>query len=83
MQLLNELGTMPEGEAAVLLAYAEALRATGDVTGARSTIRDARARLNARAEKITGEDLRKSFLEKVPAHARTVELARELGLPST
>jgi tetratricopeptide (TPR) repeat protein len=82
MQLLGELGTMPEGESLVLLGHAEALRATGDVTGARATLRDARAKLLARAEKITNVEIRKSFLDKVPSNARTLELARDIGLPS-
>jgi tetratricopeptide (TPR) repeat protein len=82
MQLLGDLGTMPEGESIVLLGHAEAQRATGDVTGARATLRDARARLFARSEKIPSVEIRKSFLDKVPSHARTLELAREIGLPS-
>ncbi|GEM_PF-4855109 len=33
----------------------------------------------ARAERITDEAYRKSFLERVPDHARTVELANRLS----
>ncbi len=80
--LLAELGTIPEGEAVVRLGHAEALRNTGDVTGARAAIRDARSRLLARAEKIAHAELRQSFLASVPSNARTLELARELGVPS-
>jgi hypothetical protein len=44
---------------------------------ARRTIEAARERLLSRAEKILDADLRKSFLERVPEHARTLSLARQ------
>ena len=43
--------------------------------GARRTIADARARLLAIAEKIADATYRRSFLERVPENARTLELA--------
>jgi tetratricopeptide (TPR) repeat protein len=56
--------------------YAEALHAKGDMAAAVEAIRRARADLLSRAEKIPDLALRRSFLEGVPAHARTLALSR-------
>jgi tetratricopeptide (TPR) repeat protein len=58
----------------VLLA--EALHASGEVEAAREALREARAELLARADKIADPAYRRSFLEDIPAHARTLELSR-------
>jgi tetratricopeptide (TPR) repeat protein/predicted Ser/Thr protein kinase len=76
MTLLESLGGIEEGEALVRLAYAEALRANGDVAEARQVIAQALARLVARAEQIRDPRWRASFLDKVPDHARTMALAQ-------
>ncbi len=65
-----------EGEATVRLVYAEAQRAAGDEAAARATLLAARDRLIERAERIRQPAWRSSFLENVPDHARTIELAR-------
>jgi tetratricopeptide (TPR) repeat protein len=64
-------------EAPVRLALAEALRANGEETSALEAVRAARDRLVDRAAKIASPELRRSFLERVPANARTLRLARE------
>ncbi len=64
-------------EGAVRLVHAEALRATGDVARGREVLLGAAQRLGERAAKIGDEALRRSFLERVPVHARTLALAGE------
>ena len=76
IDLLDTLGALEEGEALVRLVYAEALRASTDRRAA-SAILDARDHLLARAAKIRDPVLRRSFLERVPENARTVDRARE------
>jgi tetratricopeptide (TPR) repeat protein len=72
------------GEAVVRLVRAEALNAASDVEGAREAIGIARERLLASAGKISSAELRRSFLERVPTNARTLQLAKEwLGAPTT
>jgi eukaryotic-like serine/threonine-protein kinase len=78
--IFEDLGGIEEGESLILLALAEALRARGDAHTARETIARARARLEERAARMVDPAIRRSFLEKVPEHARTLELATELGL---
>jgi eukaryotic-like serine/threonine-protein kinase len=76
--ILDELGGIEEGESLILLALAEAQHASGQTDNARETIARARARLEERAEAIEDPDIRRGFLQQVPEHARTFELAREL-----
>jgi eukaryotic-like serine/threonine-protein kinase len=75
--LLESLGSLEAGEALVQSVHAETLHASGDVLGARSVIAKARARLMERAMKIDDLALRKSFLERVPSHARVIARAAE------
>jgi tetratricopeptide (TPR) repeat protein len=75
-EILAKLGTFSV-EAVVLLARAEALRASGDLEAAKTTIRHAREKLQARAGKIGDPSHRPRFLTSVPAHARTLKLAAE------
>ncbi|HEY8087326.1 MAG TPA: serine/threonine-protein kinase PknK, partial [Polyangiaceae bacterium] len=65
------------GEATVRLVRAEALHASGRADAATDAIRVARDRLLANAGKIASEEMRRSFLERVPTNARTLALARE------
>ena len=76
-ELLEQLGGTDEGDALIRLAWAEALRATGDAGRATAAIAAARERLLRRASDIRDGALRRSFLENVPEHARTLALARE------
>jgi tetratricopeptide (TPR) repeat protein len=76
MRVLRDLG-VEEGESFVRLVHAEILRAERDVPGANKAIHDARARIVARADKITEPRWKRSFLERVPENARTLQLAKE------
>jgi hypothetical protein len=58
------------------LVHAEALLAEGEASRAHAAIAEARACLLAQAERITAPDLRRSFLDDVPDHRRTLALAR-------
>ena len=78
MALLEELGGIEEGEAQLRLVHAEALLASGDREAGRDALVAARDRLVARADKLTDPSRRATFLEAVPEHARTFELARVL-----
>ena len=81
LALLNtQGGTAEEGEGVIRLAYAEALAAMGDAEGARVAISGAVRRLEERARAISQPEWRHSFLEIVPEHRRTFELAAQLGL---
>jgi eukaryotic-like serine/threonine-protein kinase len=77
MKLLSSVGGIEEGEALVRLLHAEALRATGAERDARDAICSARDRLLERAYRIGDPDMRTGFLERVPAHKRTIELCEE------
>ena len=60
----------------VRLLHAEALHASGDLTGARAALRVAADDLQARAARIDDDDARRCFLD-VAENARVVLLARE------
>jgi hypothetical protein len=75
--LLEVLGGIDDGESFVRLTHAEALAAAGDPGGGRRALADARARLQARAERLSDAASRQSFLEQVPENARTLALARD------
>jgi len=68
-------GTVEEGEGIARLACAELLVARGDETGARQVLAVAKERLETRANMITNREWRRSFLEVVPEHKRTLDLA--------
>jgi tetratricopeptide (TPR) repeat protein len=74
-RLLLSLGNVESGESLVRLVLAEALAVTGDMAQARIAIRDAHDALLLRASKISRSDWRRSFLEHIPEHVRTLELA--------
>jgi eukaryotic-like serine/threonine-protein kinase len=65
--------------ATLLLVRAEAFLALGDHHAARQAIREARDDLLRRAAKIPDEEpeVRRCFLENIPDHRRTLELARQ------
>jgi tetratricopeptide (TPR) repeat protein len=79
MELLEQMGFLDEGESTVRLAWALALRASGDETGFQTAVREARESLLKRATAIKNERRRRSFLENVPENARTLELAAQLA----
>jgi tRNA A-37 threonylcarbamoyl transferase component Bud32/tetratricopeptide (TPR) repeat protein len=73
----DAMNKLEEGEAAVRLAHAEALDAIGDRSAAERAIAVARDRLRSRAAKFKDPLLARSFLERVPDHARVLQLDRE------
>jgi eukaryotic-like serine/threonine-protein kinase len=75
-QMLRDLGGLEEGESLVRLVYAEALYATGQIEEALAALAAARGRVLALANKIVDPALRRSFLERMPDNARTLELSR-------
>jgi tetratricopeptide (TPR) repeat protein len=76
VEITDELQCSEEGAGAVRLALAEALEACGDHDAARAAVEEARAALLVRADKISEPSSRARFLERVPEHARTIELSR-------
>ena len=72
-------GNLEEGDALVRLTYARALDAMGDRAGAVARIADARDRLRARAATISNDAWKQTFLENVPEHTLTFELASRWG----
>jgi tetratricopeptide (TPR) repeat protein len=81
MQILDASAGLETGESLVRLAYAEALAGAGSQDRAREVILAARERLLARAERIGDADSRASFLQRVPEHRRTLDLAGNLCGP--
>ncbi len=78
--LLEELGSVEDGEAMARLAFVEINEAVGSSQVAREELAKARDRLLARADKIADPELRRSFLSCVPENARTLELAKARGV---
>ncbi|WP_437721810.1 serine/threonine-protein kinase [Sorangium sp. So ce861] len=78
--IVARLGNLDVDEALVHLAWAEALHACGDVSAARAALTAARDQLHAEAGAIESPELRRSFLEAVPEHARIRALAEEWGV---
>jgi tetratricopeptide (TPR) repeat protein len=76
MASLTAAGKTAIGEAAIRLAYAEALEASGQHDKARAELAVAKERVVARARTLNDRELRTAFLESVAEHARTLELAR-------
>ncbi len=79
-ELLDQLGGIEEGEALVRLTLAEALLAAGERAAASAAAASAREALLARAARIVDPAWRRSFLEGVAEHARTLALAAELSV---
>jgi hypothetical protein len=73
---LEMLGGVEEGESLIRLTYAEALAAAGRADEAEKAMTAAEEALMARAARFQDPRWRDSFLDKVPEHARTRELAR-------
>ncbi len=78
--VMEQLGSLETGESLLRLVHAEALHANGETVAARSAIVAARARLLARASKVSDPARRATFLENIPENARTLTLAREWDL---
>jgi tetratricopeptide (TPR) repeat protein len=74
MTVLRALGSLEDGESLVRLAFAETLCRAGD-TRAREATLEAHSALLARAARIENAERRRTFLERVDEHARTIALA--------
>jgi tetratricopeptide (TPR) repeat protein len=74
--LLEELGSVDEGEIAIRLVYAEALDASGRRDEARSVLARAKEQVLDRASKIGEQEWRDAFLQRVPENARALALAQ-------
>ena len=81
MEAVRTEGTLADGEVLIRLAYAEALEGTGDTQTARLALTVASEKLLEHAQRIEDQELRRSFLERVPEHAET--LARLRAKPPT
>ncbi len=79
---MSALRTEPvdDGESLVRVTFAEALRATGYEDESLVVIREAHERLIARAALIGDERTRARFLNDVPENARTLALAKSVGI---
>jgi hypothetical protein len=71
----ESIGNMEDGDAFVRLTYAEVLVALDDRATACDTLRTARDRLLACANRMNDDEPRQNFLENVTENARTLELA--------
>src|SRR5690606_11011430 len=76
LELSQTHGRPEEGDAALRLAHAHALRASGALDEAARASGEAEAELLATASKIRDAHWRASFLESVPENAETIALAR-------
>jgi tetratricopeptide (TPR) repeat protein len=72
-------GSAEDGEALVRLTLVDCLLAAGDETGAIAALHTAHARLAARAAHIEDSSMREKFLQRIPDHRRTIELAQRLN----
>ena len=82
VELVGIHGRPEEGDAAIRLAYAYGLHATGRHEEAARAIREAETELLATAAKIQDERWRTKFLESIPEHAETIRLARVWAAPA-
>ena len=80
MAILAATGPAEEGDAEIRLVHAEALDADGHHDAAVTALTKALRRVEERASRISDPALRRSFLERVPEHARTIQIARKWGV---
>jgi tetratricopeptide (TPR) repeat protein len=74
-ELLETVGGVESGENSIRRVHAEVVLANGDRALAKSQLALARDRLLAQAARLGGEELRKSFLNRVPDNARILALS--------
>jgi tetratricopeptide (TPR) repeat protein len=79
-QELRQLGQVQDGEVMICVVLAECLWAVSDFATAREVARNAIERLYKRAESISVENWRASFLRNIPEHRRLLELADAIGV---
>lgn len=76
--ILDRVKTVEEFEVLARLTLAEALAATNHRAEALEALAIARARIDARLEKVSDATLRRSFVERIPEHARVFALSSTL-----
>jgi serine/threonine protein kinase/tetratricopeptide (TPR) repeat protein len=79
---LVRLGGVEEGEASIYLVYAECLLRHGQRDEARDLLARSVKRLEERCHAIDTPAWRSAFLRRLPDNARTLDLARTLGVSS-
>jgi tetratricopeptide (TPR) repeat protein len=78
MAIVDELGSVPEIEVDVQVAYVEALLAVGRRERANDELRRFEVRFDERLAGIADPELRACFCTGVPANARLLELCRKV-----
>lgn len=68
--ILEKLGGVQEGEALIRLCQVIALRMQGNEAQAKVTLTEAKRKLMEKADRLGDPEIRRSFLERVPDHAR-------------
>ena len=71
---LMEAGGVQEGDAYIRLSFVRALTAAGEKEMSSAALADARERILHRAQRITRNDWRESFLQRVPENAATMRM---------
>ncbi|MBL8742862.1 MAG: hypothetical protein JNK04_17255, partial [Myxococcales bacterium] len=78
MSMLSELGFVHEGEGYIRYVGARIAFETGELDAALEATRQAHERLETRAQRLSTDALRQTFLHRVPEHHRTLALFDEL-----
>jgi serine/threonine protein kinase/tetratricopeptide (TPR) repeat protein len=76
---LELIGRVQDGEAVIRLVFAECLIASSEVETAKQVIEKSVKRLRIQVASIHNPEWRRSFLTRIPEHARTLEIAHEMG----
>jgi tetratricopeptide (TPR) repeat protein len=79
-RLLDRDGPSEDGEALIRLSLVECLVAIGDDEAAHRALCRAHERLTERAVQVDDPGLRATFLDRIPDHRRTIDLARQKQL---
>ena len=79
MAILERLGGVEEGETLIRLCHAIALRMEGREAQSRAVLTEARRRLMDKAERLGDTEVKRSFLERVPDHARLLRFGESLN----
>ncbi|MFO0615488.1 MAG: protein kinase [Polyangiaceae bacterium] len=74
IEVLNRAKNVEELEIYARLAFAEALAAAGDARASREALHYAKHRIDERLAKLKDPALRTSLVERIPEHARVIEL---------
>lgn len=78
MGMLSELGFIHEGEGYIRYVNARLALEARSADDALAATAEARERLDARAQRLSSEALRQTFLQRVPEHRRTLDMWNRL-----